>query len=52
MVEAELQGGSTPSQRDLAEARRAIVDTVLKLIARGDIHIETADAAAAESTQG
>jgi flagellar motor switch protein FliG len=46
MVEAELQGGGTPSQRDLAEARR----TVLKMIANGDIHIETGEEAAAEST--
>jgi flagellar motor switch protein FliG len=49
MVEAELQGGSTPSPRDLAEARRAIVDTVLKMIAKGDIQIETSDEGAAES---
>ena len=49
MVEAELQGGAAPSQRDLTEARRAIVDTVLKMIARGDIQIETADETAAES---
>lgn len=49
MVEAELQGGAAPSQRDLAEARRAIVDTVLKMIARGDIQIDTADETAAES---
>ena len=50
MVEAELQGGSTPSQRELAEARRAIVDTVLKMIAKGDIQVETAgDAADARS---
>ena len=46
MVEAELQGGGTPSQRDLIEARRTIVDTVLKMIAKGDIQIETADEAA------
>jgi flagellar motor switch protein FliG len=50
MVEAELQGGGTPSQRDLAEARRTIVNTVLKMIANGDIHIETGEEAAAEST--
>jgi flagellar motor switch protein FliG len=50
MVEAELQSGATPSQRDLAEARRAIVDTVLKMIARGDIHIETDNEAGVEST--
>jgi flagellar motor switch protein FliG len=50
MVEAELQSGATPSQRDLGEARRAIVDTVLKMIARGDIHIETGHEAPAAST--
>ena len=49
MVEAELQGGNTPSQRELAEARRAIVDTVLKMIAKGDIHVEAADDVAAAS---
>src|SRR5882672_4662551 len=43
MVEAELQGGAMPSQRELAEARRAIVAMVLKMIAKGDIHIEAAD---------
>ena len=49
MVEAELQGGNTPSQRELAEARRAIVATVLKMIAKGDIHVEAADDVAAAS---
>ena len=42
MVEAELQGGGTPSPRDVAEARRGIVNTVLKMIAKGDIHVESA----------
>jgi flagellar motor switch protein FliG len=51
MVEAELQSGAMPSQRDLAEARRAIVTTVLKMIAKGDIHIEAGDEAAAEGAQ-
>ena len=45
MVEAELQGGGTPSPRELADARRAIVDTVLKMIAKGDIQIELEDEA-------
>jgi flagellar motor switch protein FliG len=49
MVEAELQGGATPSQRDIAEARRTIVNTVLKMIAKGDIHIEAGDDASVES---
>ena len=48
MVEAELQGGSTPSQRELAEARRAIIDIVLKMIARGDIEVETDDETTAQ----
>lgn len=39
MVEAELQGGSATSARDVAEARRAIVDIVLKMIARGEIEL-------------
>jgi len=43
MVEAELQGGSTPSPRDVAEARRTIVDTVLKLVAKGEIQIPAED---------
>jgi flagellar motor switch protein FliG len=49
MVEAELQGGASPPQRDIAEARRTIVNTVLKMIAKGDIHIEAGDDASAES---
>lgn len=43
MVEAELQNGNTPPARDVAEARRAIVDLVLKMIAKGDIVLETTD---------
>ncbi|HJU33309.1 MAG TPA: FliG C-terminal domain-containing protein [Hyphomicrobiaceae bacterium] len=47
MVEAELQGGSAPAQRELAEARRGIVATVLRMIASGDIQVEAeADAVA------
>lgn len=42
MVEAELQNGSTPPAREVADARRAIVDVVLKLIAKGEIAIEAA----------
>ena len=52
MVEAELQSGGAPSQRDLAEARRAIVDIVLKMISTGDIQVEAAEEdAPAESAQ-
>ena len=43
MVEAELQAGSTAPARDVAEARRAIVDTVLKLAAKGDIELRPSD---------
>ena len=35
MVEAELQGGTMPPPREVAEARRSIVDTVLKMAAKG-----------------
>ncbi len=48
MVEAELQGGSTPSARDVAEARRAIVDTVLKLVAKGEIQMPASEEPAPE----
>jgi flagellar motor switch protein FliG len=48
MVEAELQGGAVPSQRELAEARRGIVSTVLKMIASGDIQVEADGEAAAQ----
>jgi flagellar motor switch protein FliG len=43
MVEAELQGGNTASPRDVAEARRGIVDVVLKMAAKGEIVIKPAD---------
>jgi flagellar motor switch protein FliG len=49
MVEAELQSGSMPSQRDLADARRTVVDTVLRMIAKGEIQVETAGEGEAES---
>jgi flagellar motor switch protein FliG len=44
MVEAELQGGASSSQREIADARRAIVDTVLKMIGKGEIELQAADA--------
>ena len=44
MVEAELQGGGTAPARDVAEARRAIVDTVLKLAGKGEIELRQAEA--------
>ena len=43
MVEAELQGGSTAPPREIAEARRAIVDTVLKMAAKGGIELRPPD---------
>ncbi len=43
MVEVELQGGSTASARDIAEARRGIVDTVLRMIASGEIERYASD---------
>jgi flagellar motor switch protein FliG len=45
MVEAELQGGGSASERDVVEARRAIVDTVLKMMAKGEIALPSPDAA-------
>ena len=39
MVEAELQGGSAASPREVAEARRSIVDVVLKMAAKGEIDL-------------
>jgi flagellar motor switch protein FliG len=42
MVEAELQGGSAAPARDVAEARRGIVATVLKMIAKGEIELAAA----------
>jgi flagellar motor switch protein FliG len=43
MVEAELQNATAPPARDIAEARRGIVATVLKLIAKGDIQLQASD---------
>jgi flagellar motor switch protein FliG len=43
MVEAELQGGGAAPARDVAEARRGVVDVVLKMIAKGDIELQTSD---------
>jgi flagellar motor switch protein FliG len=43
MVEAELQSNGTAPPRDIAEARRAIVATVLKMIAKGDIQLQASD---------
>lgn len=39
MVEAELQSNGSAPARDVAEARRAIVATVLRMIAKGDIQV-------------
>jgi len=44
MVAAELQGGGSATEREVAEARRAIVDTVLKMMAKGEIAMPEPDA--------
>jgi flagellar motor switch protein FliG len=43
MVEAELQGGSAASPKDIAAARRQIVDGVLKMISKGVVELHTPD---------
>jgi flagellar motor switch protein FliG len=43
MVEAELQGGTAAPPREIAEARRSIVDTVLKMAAKGGIELRPPD---------
>jgi flagellar motor switch protein FliG len=50
MVEAELQGGGAASDREVADARRAVVDTVLKMMARGEISLPSPDAVVDEIT--
>lgn len=40
MVEAELQNGGAGTPREVAEARRLIVDIVLKMAARGEIDLK------------
>lgn len=42
MVEAELQGGAVAADRDIAAARRALVEAVLKLVAGGEINLAPA----------
>jgi flagellar motor switch protein FliG len=44
MVEAELEGAPPARQRDIDEARRGIVATVLALMARGEITLEDRNA--------
>lgn len=41
MVEAELQNGSAGSARDVAEARRLIVDIVLRMVTNGEIDLKS-----------
>jgi flagellar motor switch protein FliG len=50
MVEAELQGGGSASENEVADARRAIVDTVLKMMAKGEIVLPAPDAVMDELT--
>ncbi len=45
MAEAELQSPANVAARDVAEARRAIVDSVLRLSAEGNIEVPSQDAA-------
>jgi flagellar motor switch protein FliG len=45
MVEAELQGGAQAPPREVAEARRAIVDVVLKMAAKGEVQLQPGDEA-------
>jgi flagellar motor switch protein FliG len=39
MIEQELTGGATPSQRDVVKARRAVADLVLQMAERGQIDL-------------
>jgi flagellar motor switch protein FliG len=50
MVEAELQGGGSASDKEVADARREIVDIVLKMMASGDLVLPTSDAVMDELT--
>lgn len=43
MVEAELAGGGTATPREIVEARKAIVDLVLKMMAKGEIRLREPD---------
>jgi flagellar motor switch protein FliG len=49
MVEAELQGGSAASAREVADARRSIVEAVLKMVAKGDIVLGGSEGAEASA---
>jgi flagellar motor switch protein FliG len=50
MVEAELQGGGNAPDREVAAARRAIVDIVLKMMAKGEIVMPASDEVVDEIT--
>ena len=43
LVESELSNGAAPPQREVAKARRAIADLVLKMAQRGEIEIGAAE---------
>jgi flagellar motor switch protein FliG len=45
MAEAELQSPANVAARDIADARRAIVDSVLRLSAEGTIEVPSQQAA-------
>ena len=48
LVEGELNNGAAPPQREVAKARRAIADLVLKLAQQNEIEISTADSSDTE----
>jgi len=48
MVESELQGGGAASAREVNEARRMIVDVVLKMAAKGEIELRAPPADGAD----
>jgi hypothetical protein len=43
MVEAELQPGREAAAKDTAEARRSIVDLVLRLVSQGQVELPSTD---------
>jgi flagellar motor switch protein FliG len=49
MVEAELQNGISGSARDVTEARRLIVDIVLRMVANGEIDLKAPGSADEEA---
>jgi flagellar motor switch protein FliG len=52
MAESELRGTSNASARDIADARRAVVNVVLKLAREGTIEVPRGGAAGEEAQTG